>query len=146
MQRRTFLASLIATAVLDPEKLLWVPGRKTISIPSTVKPRLPREWVWINLRETRATGLFSNGGRYPGDVVNFLPVEELDNTCSKALQDFKKFCVSTFGAYQQPWIDVEPDSAKLALAKLALATSPTWKIDPEPGSGVWVSAFQKPAW
>lgn len=34
MNRRNFLASLLATAVLDPERLLWVPGAKTISIPA----------------------------------------------------------------------------------------------------------------
>lgn len=33
MNRRGFLSSL-AAAVLDPEKLLWVPGKKMISIPS----------------------------------------------------------------------------------------------------------------
>ena len=32
MQRRFFLQSLLATAVLDPERLLWVP-RKRIFIP-----------------------------------------------------------------------------------------------------------------
>ena len=37
MNRRLFLSSLAAlasTAVLDPEKLLWIPGNKAISIPS----------------------------------------------------------------------------------------------------------------
>ena len=36
MNRRGFLSVLSAvsaTAVLDPERLLWVPGAKTISIP-----------------------------------------------------------------------------------------------------------------
>jgi hypothetical protein len=32
--RRTFLAALAATLVLDPERELWVPGRKTWSIPA----------------------------------------------------------------------------------------------------------------
>ena len=36
MNRRSFLASLLTPLVLDPEKLLWVPGAKTIFIP---KPR-----------------------------------------------------------------------------------------------------------
>lgn len=38
MNRRAFLASLASVAgalTLDPEKLLWVPGRKLISIPAT---------------------------------------------------------------------------------------------------------------
>ena len=33
MNRRGFLAALMGAAVLDPERLLWVPGRKLISIP-----------------------------------------------------------------------------------------------------------------
>ena len=33
MHQRGFLAGLIAAAVLDPERLLWVPAKKTISIP-----------------------------------------------------------------------------------------------------------------
>ena len=37
MNRRLFLSSLAAlasTAVLDPERLIWIPGNKAISIPS----------------------------------------------------------------------------------------------------------------
>ena len=34
MNRRGFITSLITGAVLDPERLLWTPGRKLISIPS----------------------------------------------------------------------------------------------------------------
>jgi hypothetical protein len=34
MNRRGFLGALLGVAVLDPEKLLWVPGQKLISIPS----------------------------------------------------------------------------------------------------------------
>lgn len=33
VNRRGFLASLLAATTVDPERLLWVPGRKTISIP-----------------------------------------------------------------------------------------------------------------
>ncbi len=32
--RRTFLAALGAAFALDPERLLWVPGAKTISVPA----------------------------------------------------------------------------------------------------------------
>ncbi len=35
--RRGFL-SLLAAAVLDPERLLWIPGRKLISIPAISVP------------------------------------------------------------------------------------------------------------
>lgn len=34
MNRRNFIASLIASASMDPEKALWVPGKKLISIPA----------------------------------------------------------------------------------------------------------------
>lgn len=34
MNRRAFFASLVAACVLDPERLLWVPGKKMISIPA----------------------------------------------------------------------------------------------------------------
>lgn len=34
MTRRGFLAAFAAAAVLDPEKLLWRPGEKLISIPA----------------------------------------------------------------------------------------------------------------
>jgi hypothetical protein len=38
--RRGFLGglgTLLATAALDPERLLWVPGKKTISIPKPIR-------------------------------------------------------------------------------------------------------------
>lgn len=38
MNRRNFLASLLATATLDPERTLWAPGAKTISIPKARTP------------------------------------------------------------------------------------------------------------
>jgi hypothetical protein len=125
MQRRTFLASLIATAVLDPERLLWVPGRKTISIPS------PREWLWINLRETQATGLFSNGGRFPGDVVTYMPLDELSAICKKAYENHKTFCRQTFGKFE-PLTEAAP-----------------MHIELPPGPGVWVETpayHERHAW
>ena len=48
MNRRSFFTSLIATATLDPEKLLWVPGRKLISIPAPMirgNSFLMTEWI-----------------------------------------------------------------------------------------------------
>lgn len=33
MQRRSFLSALVAAATLDPEKLLWIPGQRTIFVP-----------------------------------------------------------------------------------------------------------------
>ncbi len=40
MNRRDFLAALIAGATQDPERLLWIPGRKTISIPAPITNRI----------------------------------------------------------------------------------------------------------
>lgn len=34
MNRRNFLATLLSGLTLDPEKALWVPGKKLISIPT----------------------------------------------------------------------------------------------------------------
>lgn len=44
MNRRAFFSTLAAglAAAADPERLLWVPGRKLISIPSLQKP----EWCF----------------------------------------------------------------------------------------------------
>lgn len=41
MRRRDFLGALLAGAVMDPERLLWVPGRKKIFIPPA-----PRVLSW----------------------------------------------------------------------------------------------------
>lgn len=38
MNRRNFLSLLAASLTLDPERLLWTPGKKLISIP---KPKPP---------------------------------------------------------------------------------------------------------
>ena len=40
MNRRSFLSALAASLVLDPERALWVPGKKLISIPP-----LGHRWV-----------------------------------------------------------------------------------------------------
>lgn len=46
MNRRSFLSMLAATAVLDPERLLWVPGKKTIFVPA---PRNVVYWYRYDL-------------------------------------------------------------------------------------------------
>ena len=43
IDRRGFL-SLLASAVLDPERPLWLPGRKLISIPKPIRQTL--HWTW----------------------------------------------------------------------------------------------------
>lgn len=58
MNRRSFLtglATLIGGAALDPERLLWVPGKKLISIPKPAwtdlyPPRISNEMLmnWLN--------------------------------------------------------------------------------------------------
>ena len=59
MNRRRFLEMLTgaaATMVLDPEKLLWVPGKKTIFIPKPViKPTLD-DWEVVAVWEYGGTG------------------------------------------------------------------------------------------
>ncbi len=65
MNRRCFLGALLGTAALDPERLLWVPGRKLISIPpppiATVPVRLseqlavgndPLRWIITDVAES----------------------------------------------------------------------------------------------
>lgn len=44
MNRRNFLAMLAAAVAADPDKALWVPGRKKIIIPG------PREYTYDDLR------------------------------------------------------------------------------------------------
>lgn len=42
ISRRGFLGALAAAFVADPERLLWVPGKKLISIPSiTLEEEIP---------------------------------------------------------------------------------------------------------
>lgn len=36
MQRRSFMSTMLAAAILDPERLLWVRGKKLVSIPTKV--------------------------------------------------------------------------------------------------------------
>jgi hypothetical protein len=51
MNRRAFLASLAAALALDPERALWVPGKKLISIPPPGRwcVRYLSEWdpIWL---------------------------------------------------------------------------------------------------
>lgn len=47
MNRRGFLSTLLAgaaTVAADPERLIWVPGKKTISIPKPVESALHRAY------------------------------------------------------------------------------------------------------
>jgi len=53
LSRRGVLAFLAAGLALDPERLLWVPGKKLISIP---KPLV--DWNLIDSYEAAAMDLF----------------------------------------------------------------------------------------
>ena len=63
MNRRNFLSALIAAgtaAAVDPERLLWTPGRKLISIP---KPPLVEDWT-VQLRRLKRGDVFTISGVY----------------------------------------------------------------------------------
>ncbi len=76
MNRRGFISALIATAVLDPEKLLYVPGKKHISIPcvlpagcdyySIIWPTRPRQWQFGTWVSELPTNIYAP---YPSHVV-----------------------------------------------------------------------------
>ena len=53
MNRRAFLASLLATAALDPEKLLWVPGARTIFVPPAPRVYTSSE-IGVSIRFLRS--------------------------------------------------------------------------------------------
>lgn len=57
MNRRNFLSVLAASFALDPERLLWKPGAKLISIP---KPKPVGETIWW----LNANYIHIDGGAY----------------------------------------------------------------------------------
>ncbi len=58
MNRRGFLG-LLACAALDPERLLWIPGRKLISIPKPVlSARMSFAWEWLIDDDLNALTIF----------------------------------------------------------------------------------------
>lgn len=44
MNRRGFLAALAAAVVCEPDRLLWEPGKRLISIPAPPKVVIPAGW------------------------------------------------------------------------------------------------------
>ena len=62
MHRRAFLSSLIAAAVLDPERLLWVPGKKLISIPKPATWIVQRGW-YVAIESSVGGRLIDSRGR-----------------------------------------------------------------------------------
>lgn len=73
--RRGFLATLFvgaAAATVDPEKLLWVPGRKLISIPKPTPARLGRLTAGDIVQEAfRVSGLFFPGEQLSRNDLDF---------------------------------------------------------------------------
>ena len=67
MTRRAWL-SLLAGAALDPERLLWVPGRRVISIPAPAKLESPTFKAYLVNRDW----LLGRGGNWcvAGPVPN----------------------------------------------------------------------------
>lgn len=50
MNRRAFFSTLIGAMTLDPERALWVPGKKLISIPKTSVRARPYSYViWTDV-------------------------------------------------------------------------------------------------
>ena len=47
MNRRSFIGTLLGALAIDPERLLWVPGKKTIFIP---RPAATEWSVWVEAR------------------------------------------------------------------------------------------------
>lgn len=64
MNRRLFLGSLIAGATLDPERLLWIPGKKLISIPAPAPVS-----IFAFEEEFRRAVAFYNGDQWEPDVA-----------------------------------------------------------------------------
>lgn len=89
MDRRSFLASLLATATLDPGRLLWVPGQKLISIPRpgfTSGMELIKNQLWFGPKSSEwnpdkklvsCVGTLANGETYlfwiPRGEADLLP-------------------------------------------------------------------------
>jgi hypothetical protein len=70
MNRRGFfgaLAAIAATATLDPERLLWVPGKKLISIPPPVRSFIGDWTVCITAGPSFAVGDVLTFGSEPDD-------------------------------------------------------------------------------
>ncbi len=49
MNRRDFFGTLVASLALDPERLLWVPGKKLISIPNPTPLALTETGLRLNI-------------------------------------------------------------------------------------------------
>ncbi len=76
MNRRGFigtLAGFAAACMLDPERALWKPGAKTISIP---KPVIPATWGSMRI-EFNVGDEITIEGRYRVNPITRLPMKDL---------------------------------------------------------------------
>jgi hypothetical protein len=104
MNRRSFLSLFAAAAVLDPEKLLWIPGKKKIFIPPAIVKPAPG-WgplLGINLAATEESGLFHNGLRDHSDQIDVLQYSELNETCKRAFDSWLHFWGYTIPTKENP--------------------------------------------
>ena len=72
INRRDFMA-LAAAAVIDPERLLFVPGRRLISIPAPVKKHVIHVTITRRLRGKTISGELLEGRDFTldGDIITF---------------------------------------------------------------------------
>lgn len=68
----TVLTAISAGAVLDKDRLLWVPGEKVISVPMQI------DLVAVNLEVSRRIGMFHDGLSNPyTDIISCVPFSTL---------------------------------------------------------------------
>ena len=80
MNRRAFLETLLGSAAaltLDPERLLWLPGEKTVFIPPSIR------LIPINIAQTQL-GEFHNGLSSPSDWITYQSFGAMDTHCQLA--------------------------------------------------------------
>lgn len=81
LNRRGFLTALAGAFVADPDRLLWVPGKKLISVPKVIsvpKPRVVTATVSFRL----------------GDIVTIPGFNVVDPVTRKATNELRKFIVT----------------------------------------------------
>jgi hypothetical protein len=97
MNRRSFLAALAAGFAFDPERLLFVPGKKTFSIP---KPRVGPEDSTVTVPFFNIGDIVTFSGRY---AINPRTRKELTH-----LQEFRVTHVYESGRIVARFEPVEP--------------------------------------
>lgn len=117
MNRRSFLQTLVAgiTAAQDPEKLLWEPGKRLISIPKTVVIQ-PRP-VTLNVGD-----IFTIAGRY---AVN----PHVDPATGKEYKFLQRFIATgTFTATTVP----EEDTGEYKFFPPSISHGPYQNVEIDP--------------